>query len=266
MNSGLLFAIAGIMFSLMTFTSCTTTRQLTYLQGSFDTARLSKVEIPELQVQKGDLLEIVVHSDNEVASGPFNHQPGSGSFSQSIGGGSGTTNTPGTGGYLVDQHGDIQFPVIGNLHVEGLTKTKLIQLLDDSVQSYLTHPYYNIRFLNYKITLLGELNKPGVYSIPNEQLNILQAVGLAGDLTFYGRRDNIYIIREINGKREFGRVDIRDPNIFLSPYFQLQQNDIVYVEANKKKISASDQTVIRNVSIITSVLSAFAIVYSVFRR
>jgi polysaccharide export outer membrane protein len=125
--------------------------------------------------------------------------------------------------------------------------------------------YYNIQFLNNKVTLLGELNRPGPYSIPNERVNILEAIGMAGDLTFFGRRDNVLVIREIGGKREFGRIDLRDPNLFLSPYFQLQQNDVVYIDATKQKVTSNDQTTLRYISIGAAVASTIAVIYSIFR-
>jgi polysaccharide export outer membrane protein len=259
--SRLIYFIALTWFSLQVC-SCANTKQITYLQGSLDSSKLSEVKIPDLKIQKGDILEITVYSDNaNKAIAPFNRTATAGAAE-----GASATGASGGAEYLVDNQGNIHFPVLGPLAVEGKTKPELIKMLSDSIErKYLTGTYYNIRFLNNRITLLGELNKPGPYSVPNERVNVLEAIGMAGDLTFFGRRDNVLVIREINGKREFGRIDLRDPNLFLSPYFQLQQNDVVYVDATKKKVSANDQSTIRTVSIASAIISTIAVVYSIFR-
>lgn len=254
--------------------SCGNTRQLTYLQGQFDTTKLSQVKFIEPVIQQGDLLGIIVYSDNPAATALFNQSLiAAGSTSTSAGGGTGSTNgltasgsaAPNSPGYLVDDQGNIEFQGLGLLHVEGLTKGQLKDTLDGRLKNYLSHPYYSIRFLNYKFTMLGEIAKPGIFSIPGEHISLLEALGLAGDMTGYGRRDNILVIRENNGKREFARLDLTKPDIMTSPYYYLQQNDIVYVEATRKKVIANDQVTARNITIAASVLSTLAIVYSVFR-
>jgi polysaccharide export outer membrane protein len=150
--------------------------------------------------------------------------------------------------------------------VEGLTKNQLIELLNAKLKDFLTNPYYTIRFLNYRFTMLGEVNRPGIFSIPGERVSLLEALGLAGDLTFYGRRDNVLFIRQNNGRRDFVRLDLTKPEIMASPYFYLQQNDVVIVEANKKKAVANDQVTVRNVTIAATIVSTLAIIYSIFRK
>jgi polysaccharide export outer membrane protein len=113
--------------------------------------------------------------------------------------------------------------------------------------------------------MLGEVARPGMYTIPGERLNILEAIGVAGDLTFYGRRDNVLVIRENNGKREFARLDLTKPEIMGSPYFYLQQNDLVIVEQNRKKVAANDQAAARNISIAATLVSTLAILYTIFK-
>ncbi|HVU57459.1 MAG TPA: polysaccharide biosynthesis/export family protein [Puia sp.] len=260
--------------------SCGNMRQLTYMQGKFDTAALSQINVKEPQVQKGDLLSIIVYSDNPAATTLYN-QPlivvsnatGAGAAmggEGAAGGGASASspvgNSPSTPGYLVDEYGNIQFQGLGILHVEGLTRQQLRDTLDARLQPYLTHPYYTIRFLNYKFTMLGEIQHPGIFSIPGDRINLLEALGLAGDMTFYGRRDNVLIIRENNGKREYARLDLTKPEIVASPYFYLQQKDVVIVEASKKKAAASDQVTTRNLSIALAAASTIAVIYSIFKR
>lgn len=250
----------GIIGFCSFFFSCANTRQLNYLQGSFDTAQLKKLKIPEPVIQKADLISIVVYSDNPAATALYN-QP---VMNSGISGSSSGQQTP---GYLVDKDGNIQFQGLGQLHVEGLSKGQLVTLLDSKLKDkLLSNPYYNIRFVNFKITLLGDVRSPGVYTIPNERITILEAVALAGDLTIYGKRDNVLIIREASGSREFGRIDLTKPDIFNSPYFYLQQNDVVLIEATNKKETAVDQATVRNISIATSIVSTIAIVISILSR
>lgn len=241
--------------------SCGDIKKLQYMQGSFDTARLSVYNFPTPVIQKGDLLSIVVFSDLPTATAIYN---------QSVVGTQGSVGSSGTNaagpGYLVDERGDIDFQGLGKLHIEGLTKTGLSDLLTSRLSKYLTNPYYNIRFLNYKITVIGDVAKPSVYNIPAERINILEAIGLAGDLNITARRDNVRIIREVNGKREFGSIDLRQPDIFNSPYYQLQQNDVVYVDFTKNKAAAGDQVTVRNITVATGIVTTLAILYSIFKK
>jgi len=244
----------------MFFGSCVSGKkareELRYLNGNLNIPENLKVSPNEVKIQKGDLLSINVYSDNPEATIIFNQQ--------SSKSGSSTAST----GYLVDLQGNIRFQTLGELHVEGLTKIELIQLMDEKLKTYLTNPYTEVRFLNFHVNVLGEVNKPGPYSIPEEKVTILELLGLAGDLTIYGRRDNILIVREKEGKREFGHINLKDDKLFQSPYFNLQQNDVVMVQSNEKKATGSDQQLFRNLSVLSAVaslISIAAILYNVFK-
>lgn len=266
-------AVSFLALCLMLMSSCVNTRHLTYMQGQFDTTKLSAVTQTEPVIQKGDLLSIIVYSDNPEATKIYNQSLITAAPAASSTGSAGdvaTTgipgNTPSTSGYQVDEAGNIQFQGLGRIHVEGLTTVILKDTLDGRLKEFLTNPYYNIRFLNYKFTMLGEITRPGIFSIPGNHINLLEALGLAGDLTFYGRRDNILVIRENNGKREFARLDLTKPEIMTSPYYYLQSHDIVYIEATKRKVAANDQVTNRNVSIAATIVSTLAIIYSIFKK
>jgi polysaccharide export outer membrane protein len=270
----LLTGILGLASLVVMFSSCGSTKEITYMQGSFDTAKLSQAKIIDPIIQKGDILSIIVYSDNPDATKIYNQAlitTSSSSSSSSSGGGgdagspSITGSSPTSIGYLVDENGNIEFQGLGLIHVDSLTRSTLRDTLNERLKPFLTNPYYNIRIVNRKYTMLGEVGKPGIYSIPGDQINLFEALGLAGDMTFYGRRDNVLFIRETNGKRQFARLDLRKPEILVSPYFYLQQNDIVIVEANKKKIVANDAVTTRNVSLIATGISIFAIIYTIFR-
>jgi polysaccharide export outer membrane protein len=215
------------------------------VQGQFDTAQLSRYVIQEPIIQRADLISIVVYSDNPTATALYNQ--------------------PSAPGYLVDEKGDIQLQGVGNLHVEGLTKQQLTALLNSKLGIFLKNPYYNIRLLNYKITMLGEVSREGSYTVPNEKVNIFEAIALAGGLSVYARRDNVLVIREANNEREFARLDLTNPDILKSPYYFLQQNDMVMVEQNRNKIANNDQTTVRTISVATSVISTLVFLYTVFR-
>jgi len=253
---------------VITISSCGNTRKLQYMQGAFDTTKLSNYIIPEPIIQKGDMLGIVVYSDNPAATVMFNQSASAPASAQSGIGTNGITGNVSTSGsgYLVDGQGNIQFQGLGNIHVDGLNKLQLTALLDSSLKTFLTNPYTTVRFLNYKITLIGEVARPGVYSIPSERVNLLEAIGLAGDLTITGRRDNVLVTREQNGKREWGRIDLTRPDIFNSPFYQLKQNDVIYVDLTRSKAATSDQITVRNISIITGIISTAAIIITVIRR
>lgn len=259
-------------------TSCINTRRLQYMQGAFDTTALSKVDVPPIVIQQNDLLSIVVYSDNPAATAIYNQsQVGAGAAASSggnaAGGGSGMGlsfgaggSNPSSGGYLVDQDGNIQFQGIGSLHVEGLTLAQLRLQLDSSLKKFLQKPYTTVRFLNYRVTIIGDVAHPGVFNIPSERVTLLEALGLAGDLNVTARRDNVLVVREQNGKRTYGRIDLTKPDIFKSSFFQLKQNDVVYVDLTKSKAVAADQATLRNITIATSVLTTIALIITVFRK
>jgi polysaccharide export outer membrane protein len=261
---------AIILLFISSLNSCGTTKGLVLMQGPFDTAKLSKISPVEPTVRKGDILSIIVYSDNPEATKIYNQSLittgntsviASSGVTQAIGGAA-----PSAPGYQVDEEGYIVFQGLGKIYVQGLTKASLKDTLDARLGPFLQHPYYNIRFLNYKFTMMGEVTRPGIITIPGERINILEAIALSGDLTAYGRRDNVFIIRENNNKREFVRMDLTKPEIMASPYFYLQQNDIVYVEPNKKKSVANDIVLTRNLTLVATLVSTFAILYTIIHQ
>ncbi len=258
-------AILLVISVMLLNTSCILSKKapLQYLQTGMDTGKLKKIQVPDPVVQKGDLLSILVFSADSKASVPFN-QPviSTGNSSVEVGNTSSVPSSLQTvSGYLVDQEGNIQFPLLGLLKVEGLTKASIKELLDSKLKNtLLKDPYYIIRFVNFKITVMGEVNRAGSFSIPSEKVNILEALALAGELSVWGRRDIVTVIREVNGNREIAQLDLTNSAIFSSPYYYLQQNDIILVGEKKNKEIANDQVTQRNVGIITSIISSIAIV------
>ena len=220
-----------IIISLIGFSSCISHKELLNFQEgeSWESVAKSLPVQPVLIIQPDDILNVTVQSFDMVAAAPYNLM----AISAASQGSAANINTP--GGFLVDPSGNIDFPVLGQIKVGGLNLTEAKEKIQKMVAQQLVDPVVNIRFMNFRITVLGEVNSPATYTIPDQKINLLEALGLAGDLSTYGRRDNILIIREVNGKREFGRVNLKDRSFFNSPYFYLAQNDVIYVEPLKEK-------------------------------
>lgn len=231
-----------------------------------DTSRIYSQAIKEsyeAQIQPDDIIEIIANSINPQATAIFNLGnntpviPGVNSNTSALI----TTNAVNTSpkGYLVNREGFIDFPVLGKMSVKGLSMSQLKDTLVKKLTIYLKDPIVNVRLLNYKITVLGEVNRPATYNLQSERVSIVDAIGMAGDLTIFGKRENILLVREENGQRNFVRMNFNSSKIFESPYYYLKQNDVVYVEPNKSKIAATDTQTIRNVSILTSIITLLVV-------
>ncbi len=214
-------------------TSCANTKKATYFYGVKDGSIASNTPLPESIIQKNDILTITVSSLNPDASMVFNSPNTSGS-------GSGNA---GPIGYLVNSEGNIQFPILGNIKAEGLSKSQLKDNIAKSLvdKELLLDPIVTIRFANFRVTVLGEVNSPTVVTIPNEKISLLEALGLAGDLTIFAKRDNVMIIREEKDQKIIERINLNSAELFTSPYYYLRSGDIVYVEPNKTKISSTSR-------------------------
>ena len=245
--------------------SCGNVRDIQYLQGQFDTAKLSQANYPVPVIQKNDLLNVTVYSDDPRASAYYNLPTVTTLQNSSAVQGVGGAKSPEEPSYLVDLTGEIQMPGLGKIAVAGLTKQQLDSLLISRLKDKLTNPYVVIRLASYRVTLIGEVSKPGQFTIPNERISLLEAIALAGDLTPFARRDNVLVIREINGERSYQRLNLKDPYVLNSPYFFLQPNDMVIVEPNKSKASASDQVAVRNISLAVSLISVIAVIITLSR-
>lgn len=211
--------------------SCTAYKKVPYLQGSeyLNTAK-TKTPLYDARIMPKDLLTITVSTSDPEASLPFNLIVASGGNSNNMS----STNLQ---QYLVDNNGNVDFPVLGPLHIGGLTKSQAEKLIKGKLRTYIKEdPIVNVRMTNYKISVMGEVASPGTFTITNEKVNIMEALAMAGDMTVYGQRDNVKLIREdAQGQRTIIPLDLNDAEIILSPYYYLQQNDVIYVTPNKTK-------------------------------
>lgn len=224
-------------FILLLSSSCTSTKKITYFGNLTDTSFISRSDAAEILIQNNDILSISISSLNPQASAIFNT---TNNFSANSSPESSSAGAQASG-YLVNSDGYIQLPILGNIKAAGLTKKQLKESITNSIleKKLLVDPIVNIRNLNFKVTVLGEVTHPAVVTAPSEKISLLEALGLAGDLTIYGKRDNVLLIREINGKKQVRRIDLTAKDFFLSRYYYLQPNDVVYVSPNKAKISSS---------------------------
>jgi len=170
--------------------------------------------------------------------------------------------------YLVDSNGNIDFPVLGTLKLAGLNRIQATSFLKDMLKVYIKNPIINIRTVNFKVTVLGEVNRPGSYIIQNERITIIEALGLAGDMTIQAERRNVLVIREENGKKTYNRVNMTSEEVFNSPVYYLTQNDVIYVEPNNSRIKSSTvgPSTTETLRIISTLVTVAALVVSISNR
>jgi polysaccharide export outer membrane protein len=213
-------------------------------------------EIPEFIIQPQDILSITVSDKDPELALPFNlplvSYQGTGEL---------TTGQQRLLSYTVNKDGDIDFPVLGKLHVEGLTKNRLEQFVKEKIisEGYIKNPVVTVQFVNFRITVNGEVSHPGTYEIKNCHITLFEAISMAGDLTVYGKRDNVKVVRENNGKRTVYQVDLRNADIFDSPAYYLQQNDIIYVTPNRYRSNQTNNAgQVQQISLWVSIASLLA--------
>ncbi len=246
--------IGFLLFIALIFNACNADKKIAYAQDAGHYPNLSdtsSVAIPANKIKVGDLLIITVSTTTPEISIPFNlplvPTPTSTNTSNYT-----ATSAVALQTYLVNTEGNITFPVLGEIKAEGMTEMELAQTIKNLIYPrYIKeNPIITIRYANYKISVLGEVARPGVFPIVNEKVNVFEAIAMAGDLTIFGRRNNVLLIREeSNGKRETYRLNLSDKNLINSPYFFMQQNDVLYVQPNGPKARSSNFSTAETLSI-----------------
>jgi polysaccharide export outer membrane protein len=242
------------LFVLLVF-SCKPSKELVYYQNIDGLASPEKLNSYEIKIQPDDLLMIIVSADDPESALPFNLTTASipSSFNSNN---SSFVNSRGQEtmqSYLVDSSGGIDFPVLGKFKVGGLSRSEVMLLLESKISKYIKNPIINIRLMNFKVSVQGEVTLPGTYPISSDRVTLIEAISMAKDLTIYGKRDNILIIRDVNGVKSYNRVDITKADFINSPFYYLAQNDVVYVEPNKTRINGA--AVGANTGVIISITS-----------
>ena len=236
--------------------SCANTKKIVYFNNVPDASFKDTKAPRQSPIQPNDILSISISSLNAEASLPFNLQNNNISRATTV---TGSNNE--SGGYLVNADGTIDLPILGSVQAASLTKEELKTKITDLILSkkLLIDPIVDIRYLNYEVTVLGEVAKPTVITVPNEKISLLKALGLAGDLTIYGKRDNILLIREENGEKITRHINLNSSDFFNSPYYYLKPNDVIYVQPNATKAATASRST-QYLPIIFSALSVVAIV------
>lgn len=253
--------ISFVLLAMIMFVGgCSSSKQVAYFQNIDSISLVASRGLYDARIMPKDQLTITVLTTNPEASAPFNL-----SVNNTIGTNGRLSTTSGSlQGYLVDNNGNINFPIIGTLHVAGKTKTECEEMIKNKVMPYLNaneNPIVTVRMSSYRVTVIGEVGRPSVVPVSTEKMSIIEALASAGDLSIYGKRSNVLLIREDGtGEKHAIRVNLNDANLFNSPYYYLQQNDIIYVEPNSVKsknsaIGSSTTIWFSFIGILTSVAS-----------
>ncbi len=240
-KSFLVLLFAGV----MVLGACRSAKEVAYLQDSYDTDIQKILNYQDIKIKPGDMLSIYVSHKEPALAALFN-------MGESVG-----TDSQKSPGYTVDFNGEIDFPVVGRIKVSGLTRGELSSMLKNRLDEdgLLKNAVVTIAFQNFNVSVLGEVNSPGKYAVQGDRVSLLDAIALAGDLTIYGRRDSIMVIRESDGQRQILYNNILSKDVLNSPSFYLQQNDMVYVRPNRIKAQQSGINQNNNVGVWLSATS-----------
>ncbi|WP_299229354.1 polysaccharide biosynthesis/export family protein [uncultured Psychroserpens sp.] len=245
---------------LIIVSSCGSRKDIVYFQDEALTEESELSNEFELSYKPNDILTIDVSALDPETVRPFNLSAVSYANNDANNGLNANGNIL-RQTYLVDPSGNIEFPVLGTLKIGGLTRAEVTDMLKDKLREYVSNPIVNIRLINFTVTVLGEVNRPGAYTIQDERISLSEAIGLAGDLTIYGKRDNVFLVREVDGKKKYAKFDLTSINVVNSPVYYLSQNDVIYVEPNKARIRQSSYT--QNNGLIISAVATLATIAAI---
>lgn len=243
----------------MFLSSCVSKKEVLYFQDLENAREEQKSKSYTTIIRPDDLLTITVSALNPETVIPFNPPL----ISTPTGDGS-INGVRQIQTYLVDKDGSIEFPVLGTIELGGKTRQESISFLKSKLNAYLNEPIVNLRILNYTISVLGEVQRPGTFTVNDERITVLEALGLAGDMTIFGERKKVQVIREENGKTKYGVLDFTSTDMLNSPFYYLQQNDIIVVPPNGAQIQSSSFN--RNTSVFISIAGILISVISIFAR
>ncbi|RRN76757.1 sugar transporter [Pseudoxanthomonas sp. SGD-10] len=247
--------VLGLIIIGLLMGSCASHKELVYFQPD-STQLVTSYELSAPKLQSGDMLVIMVSADDIRATEPFNQV----SIYQTRA----TSDPSYRPVYTIDVNGEIDFPKLGKIKLAGLTRTQAINRLREQLSKYIQDPGVNINITNFRVTVLGEVRNPGTYTVQNDRITILEALGMAGDLTINGVRQNVMVIREQNGKKQEYRIDLTQKSSLNSPVYYLAQNDVIYVQPNGARMQSSKYT--QNTSVFISIVGVIITTISVLTR
>ncbi len=249
-------AVIKLALIITILNSCASREDIAYFQDEKIGEFIQPIMIYDLIYQPHDMLAIDVNALDPITVRPFNLT--SVPYSEST---IEVNSRSRMQTYIVDSNGNIEFPVLGTIKIGGLTRKEAVNLLDTKISEYVKDPLVNIRLTNFTITILGEVNNPGAFSIQDEKVTLTEALGLAGDLTIYGKRNNVLLVREIEGIKKYSILDLTSVKSLSSSTFNLMQNDLIYVEPNNARVRASSYN--PNNGVIISAVSLLATIASI---
>lgn len=237
---------------LFLIVGCDSSKKIPYFQNLPDSTNVTVAQsaFSEPTIQPDDILNITIQTVDPSASASINQEGVKG-----IAMGGQTIS-----GFLVNKEGVVELPIIGEVKLSGLTTFEAKKLIKEKASKHFVNPNVQVRFSNFKVTVIGEVTKPATYTVPNEKVSILDVIGLAGDLTIYGKRDNVLLIRETTKGKEMIRFNLNDSKLFQSPYYYMRQNDVVYVEPAKSKIASTDAAKTRMLTVLSTIASLTTII------
>lgn len=241
--------LVGFVILSIVFTSCVSSKKITYFQGEANLSTIYENNIPK--IQPDDIISINVSAIDSKAAAPFNQL-----------GQMGATTTMAAKTYTVQQDGSIDFPIVGKVHLAGKTRQEATDFIKEKLNQYIINPGVDINFTNFRVSVLGEVNKPGTFTLPTERVTVLEAIAMAGDLSIQGKRQNVLVIREKNGQKTTYSLDLTQKNVLDSPAYYLQQNDMVYVEPNSAKV----QNAVFNYSIWIGAASLILTLFALLKK
>lgn len=237
------------------FASCASYKDIIYFQDISDRELQPLLNEYEATIKKDDRLSIVVSGSDKTVTAPYNL-----TLSELSSTSASTNPEQSTLSYLVDAEGNIEFPILGTLHVEGMTRNELVRFLTEEIGKDVKDPIVYVNFKNFKITVLGEVRSPGTYTIDSEKISVLQALGRAGDLNLTAKRDGILLIREVDGVQQHYTLDLRNSDILESPYFYMQQNDVLYVPPSPTRVAQGTAATGLWSSALSTISSAISVI------
>ncbi|MDR2496220.1 MAG: polysaccharide biosynthesis/export family protein [Tannerellaceae bacterium] len=258
---------------LLLAASCAAPKDVVYFQNIDALAEQQKALMNHSyssRIAPDDILSIIVTSQSPEVATPFNPPLYTYTIPQQervVNNSSGIpmptaqlSNSSELTSYQVNSDGDIKFPVLGRFHVAGFSKQEVENRLQEEIRRYVPDAIVHVRVQNFKVSVMGDVLQPGIVPVQNERITILEALARAGDMTINGSRTNVLVIRDYNGEKEYGRIDLSSPDVFSSPYYYLRQNDIVYVEPNKARQKSARSSAGENLTIMTfsAVISAIS--------
>ena len=247
-----------LLLFIMFLSSCGSSKDIAYFQDEPLTEEMTFISNYEIKFKPSDMITIDISAQDPEAVMPFLLTPVAQNNNNSLN----VSNNLRMQSYLIDVNGNIEFPVLGTLLMEGLSRVEATEMVKSKLSEYIKDPIVNVRLINFTVTVLGEVKNPGTFTVQNERLSLNDALGLAGDLTIYGKRDNVFLIREVNGQKRYAKFDLTSVNVLNSPNYYLTQNDVLYIEPNKAKVRSSSYN--PNNGIIIAAVSTLATITAIF--